>query len=576
MDKVDLESTLRVRIIIRITKIKSTGFFTYILAFLVAGLIFVRNFPINFFSSDSYEIRTNDPAQSISGYYAFRDTKWHIPLFQTNRLNAPEGTSISLTDSIPLAAMMVKPFARFLPSDFHYFKIWYLLSYVLQALAAVFIARQLDLKEWWMAVIFVILALSYPAFVQRLPHFALTTQSLLLFSFGLYLLCTKDDSRILLKPIWIFVWLILIFISLLIHPYFTAMIVPIYWAALIRSPRLMSNWKYLVAALIAPMIVIGTVYTILLGFSFSDKYLKVGGYQLYSMNLLAPFAGGNIIRLPDIYPPLDIQYYQSANYLGLGALGIILGGVFIHRKRIFGTITRHWSLSVLLICFTIFSLSDEIYLGERMILKYPNSISRLLTIFGEIFHAADRFFWPVVYIVLFSCAYWILKRRTSMGLIFVIMMLVIQIVDSPKPKIDQFFQQQDQAAELFPAKIWDQLLSGKKELFIHPAFGCGSGPLEISSLQFLAAKNSTIINTVRTARVTVDCEKKFSTMLNHIKGNGYVFVFVDSVTADEIEALIGPKSNTWCRHFIRGTVCVPYPSKQDRTLFKDSYFSTFP
>lgn len=38
---------------------------------------------------------------NMSGFYAFRDSPWHFPIFWTDRLNYPEGLSIINTDSIP-------------------------------------------------------------------------------------------------------------------------------------------------------------------------------------------------------------------------------------------------------------------------------------------------------------------------------------------------------------------------------------------------------------------------------------------------------------------------------------------
>ena len=65
------------------------------------------------------------------GWHYFRIEPWHWPPGTMHGYYAPLGTSIGLTDSIPLAAYVLKPFDRWLPADFQYIGPW--LSAVLHA-----------------------------------------------------------------------------------------------------------------------------------------------------------------------------------------------------------------------------------------------------------------------------------------------------------------------------------------------------------------------------------------------------------------------------------------------------------
>ena len=72
---------------------------------------------------------------------------WRFPLMHTERMNHPEGESIIFTDSIPLAALIVKPFVRWLPDGFHYLGLWHGLAFILQAVSATFLIRAFGLRS---------------------------------------------------------------------------------------------------------------------------------------------------------------------------------------------------------------------------------------------------------------------------------------------------------------------------------------------------------------------------------------------------------------------------------------------
>jgi hypothetical protein len=52
------------------------------------------------------------------GWHFFRHEPGHLPLGRIDRYVEPLGTSVGLTDAIPLAAFLLKPFAALLPSSF--------------------------------------------------------------------------------------------------------------------------------------------------------------------------------------------------------------------------------------------------------------------------------------------------------------------------------------------------------------------------------------------------------------------------------------------------------------------------
>ncbi|HUU34236.1 MAG TPA: DUF6311 domain-containing protein, partial [Vicinamibacterales bacterium] len=76
------------------------------------------------------------------GWHYFRTEPWQWPPGTIHGYYAPLGTSVGLTDSIPLAAYLLKPFAALLPQPFQYLGLWLLLCFTLQgALGARLVGR---------------------------------------------------------------------------------------------------------------------------------------------------------------------------------------------------------------------------------------------------------------------------------------------------------------------------------------------------------------------------------------------------------------------------------------------------
>ncbi len=72
-----------------------------------------------------------DPSFHFTGWHLFRTSPWTLPPGATVNLGYPVGTSIALTDSIPVMALLLKPFDALLPPVFQYFGVWLLLCFVL-------------------------------------------------------------------------------------------------------------------------------------------------------------------------------------------------------------------------------------------------------------------------------------------------------------------------------------------------------------------------------------------------------------------------------------------------------------
>ena len=78
----------------------------------------------------------DDPALHYLGWSFFRRSEWGWPIGINPKYGLEISSSIIFSDSIPLIAIPLKIFDKFLPGDFQYLGIWVLVSIVLQSMFA--------------------------------------------------------------------------------------------------------------------------------------------------------------------------------------------------------------------------------------------------------------------------------------------------------------------------------------------------------------------------------------------------------------------------------------------------------
>src|SRR5687767_262954 len=152
-----------------------------------------------------------DSAQNLLGWQFFRRSpllQW--PLGANPAYGMEIGSSVVFSDSIPLLALLFKPFAALLPPTFHYFGLWLLASFVLQSVFAYKLLGRFT-PDRWLALagsVFFVLA---PVCLARLsaPHYALFGQWLLLAALYLYFAARYSAAA----------WMLLLGLTTLVHFY---------------------------------------------------------------------------------------------------------------------------------------------------------------------------------------------------------------------------------------------------------------------------------------------------------------------------------------------------------------------
>lgn len=144
-----------------------------------------------------------DPSQHYLGWQFYRGSELRLPyLGMSYNTVYPYRTSVLYSDSIPLLALLFKPFSALLPATFQYMGLWGLASFALQGLLAQKIAWRISgAEERGIAVqagtvAASVLALLYPVLTIRMfAHTALASNWLILLGLWLWLCCRGGVVR---------------------------------------------------------------------------------------------------------------------------------------------------------------------------------------------------------------------------------------------------------------------------------------------------------------------------------------------------------------------------------------------
>lgn len=144
-----------------------------------------------------------DPSQHYLGWQFYRGSELRLPyLGMSYNTVYPYRTSVLYSDSIPLLALLFKPFSALLPATFQYMGLWGLASFALQGLLAQKIVWRISgAEERGIAVqagtvAASVLALLYPVLTIRMfAHTALAGNWLILLGLWLWLCCRGGVVR---------------------------------------------------------------------------------------------------------------------------------------------------------------------------------------------------------------------------------------------------------------------------------------------------------------------------------------------------------------------------------------------
>lgn len=410
----------------------------------------------------------NDHGQNSLGLIAYLRGLSAWPSLHDPLLMAPEGLGVALTDSNPLLAILLRPFASVLPDDWQYTGLWLLACLALQIVFAWKLLRPF-VKDGLSIVVGTALLACAPVLFARYGHINLCAQWLILWALHLFV-----DERRIRQP---FAWALLIALAGLIHPYLLVMVAAIWASAQLRllitdtrplRIRLFGILPGLVALLAIPWAI---------GF-LDDPLASTGSYGTFNMALDALWNPGN-----DGYSALlparsrsASQGFEGMNYLGAGMLLLIVLVVATRSRQRdpAPTSPETPSLDPLLWLTPAFLVLTAIAIGPTMIwrghvlLEIPMPVAAIDAL--DPLRASGRMFWPVYYTILFATI--AAAGRLPGGSTMLLFALVVQALDfAPALQVMRGLSTASVRRPMFdrtPSPEWDRLVEQASAIEFHP------------------------------------------------------------------------------------------------------------
>lgn len=430
------------------------------------------------------------------GWHFFRHEPWHLPPGRIDGYLAPIGTAVGFTDSIPLAALLLKPFVGWLPPAFQYLGLWMLACFTLQGAFGVLL-----LRLWTSSVVQQLLGAAcfvlVPTLLTRVGHPALCSHWLLLWALWLYFRAADEPRAPIAQSA------ALGLVVGLVHPYLAAMVLAIVGAMGVRL--LMARQLAAVAVGIAALggTVTGWWLSGLFGITGAENLASIGISQ-FSMNLLGPITptGWSTI-LPELPIALEGQAWEGFQYLGLGLLALVVAAIVVRiaiaRPR---AVRVLWPLLIVAALFAIYSLSPRVTFGSTVLFDVEQPWMHRFAFF----RATGRFFWPTTYVILALSLSAILSRLSTRAATALLCAVVaLQLVDLREAHA--FRRGVARAPEFHAWKptlaspAWHHLLPNYKHVLLYPPSYCGGAPVDLASIGYLAGLHGLTLNSGLVARV---------------------------------------------------------------------------
>ena len=264
-----------------------------------------------------------DPATNYLGWEFFRNTpltQW--PIGSNLGYGLGFQNSIMNTDSIPLVAIFFKLFNPILPEVFQFYGIWLLVCFILQAVFSWKLMRLFidNASHLIVGTLFFSLSpiLLYRISINNYGHICLAAHWLILAALFFYFRSDRLDWR----------WPVLICVSVLVQPYLFAMVLVIWFAAVIRalSKKLIS--KVLLAKHIFIVILLIFLVMWASGYFMFNSVGASSGYEQFRWTLSSPIdpslpGGFEWSRILEDLPQLSGDA-EGFSYLGSGVILLFL------------------------------------------------------------------------------------------------------------------------------------------------------------------------------------------------------------------------------------------------------------
>lgn len=475
---------------------------------------------------------SGDPAQHYLGWQFFRNDPWQWPPGRIPSFGIPEGTALAFTDSIPLLALLLKPFSPILPADFQYFGAWMLLCFILNGYFGLRLISRVSERRWLRVIGSCFFVLSPPLLFRGTGHESLMAHWLILAGIEACLARGWHWPR----------WLALTATAALCHPYLLLMVLGLLAANAAQAwlvERSVSPYRLLCDGAGIGIVVFGLFWIV--GYFSGKGGMAADGYGYFSMNILAffdPIFGSSRFLTQNTFHKHFLPFGQYEGYLYLGAGMIVLGISAIvlqlsaPQPVLHPVLRRHWPLIAVVIVYWLLALSNKVMLGRIRLftLPLPNELLELLSVF----RASGRFGWPLFYLVNLATMAFVIRRLPYRSALIILGgALVLQMADISKLHSVVRAEITTRMALETPLKDqeWDRYAASAEKLVVMPSHQ----PMEKIYLPFahLAARHGLATNAAHLARTDGAIARTYSErvaeqLANGVRDPATIYVFPES------------------------------------------------
>jgi len=418
-----------------------------------------------------------DPIQHYIGWAFYRFGPWSFPVGLNPAYGMELSSSIVYTDSIPLLAILFKPFSALLPETFQYLGIWTLVCFVLQAY---FAGRLMSLitSDRLIALMGSAFFVFSPPMLWRMGyHTALASHFLILAA--LYLNLRPDLSRHIRN------WALVIVIASLVHFYILAMVMALWIADLLdrsplgnkSDPTKTQELTQLTLLAIGKELII--VLLLLLGamwqagyFSMDASSAMTSNFGVYGVDLLSLFTSSSWSYLPSL-AVISRRHWEVQVFLGTGLILVALFSIcrnpFVFLATLL-SVSRFRFLLLISVLLTLFALSNQIVFGSKLI---SVDVPEAFFSYASILRYSSRMFWPVYYLLaFFLIASFVKSGPRKINLIILFFALVVQIIDTSSgwlPRKNSTFEVSGSALPTFlKNEFWNSAANQYREIVRTP------------------------------------------------------------------------------------------------------------
>jgi len=408
-----------------------------------------------------------DPGQHYLGWQFFRHEAWQWPPGRILAYGYPAGTAIVFTDSIPLLALLLKPFSGLLPAQFQYFGPWMLACYILNGYFGLRLLARFTSHPSLRLLGACFFILSPPLLLRGYGHEALMAHWLLLAAIDTCLGRWSWQR-----------WLAWGAIAALSHPYLLLMVLGLMAASGASALWIDKTLRPRAALLQGAGIGLALLALMgLAGYFSSSGPLAAEGYGYYSMNIVSfidpLLEWSRFIRQRPIHPSYaalgNFGQYEGFLYLGAGMIVLAAMALALHLASPRPLARRCWPLVAVALAFWLLALSNVVMLGSHRLftVPLPESLHRALSIF----RASGRFGWPAFYLVNLAVLALVLRHLPPRSALVVLAAaLALQLADQADKyrEIRSAYRQRMAWQTPLKSPQWAELAARARTLIIVP------------------------------------------------------------------------------------------------------------